>query len=48
MLVTDSSEHYINWSLTVDNPAKRQRLIKSVSNMLFIRGDDANEKSTLD
>jgi hypothetical protein len=48
MLVTDSSEHYINWSLTVENHAKRQRLIKSVANMVFIRGDEANEKSTIE
>ena len=43
MVVTDSSENRINWATKVEDSSKRQRMIKSVANMLFVRGEVTQE-----
>jgi hypothetical protein len=48
MILTDSSESKVNWTLKLGSPPMRQRMIKSVANLLFLRGDgvyDLNAES---
>ena len=43
MVLTNSNEHKINWALKMEDHTKRHRMIKSVANMLYVRGEDMNE-----
>lgn len=39
MVATNSGEHKVNWNTNLAEKAHRHRLVKSVSNMVFLRGD---------
>ena len=39
MVCTNSGEHKVNWNTKVNDQSHRHRLIKSVGNMVFLRGD---------
>lgn len=49
MMITNSSEHRINWSLKLENPStfERQSLVKSIGNMLFLRGDQVFKQAKM-
>ena len=46
MLLTNSSENKVNWTLKVGSPAIRPKLIKSVGNLVYLRGDGVFDKTT--
>jgi hypothetical protein len=46
MIATNSSESKVNWNTKVGNPSHRGRMIKSLANMVFLRGDGVFDKST--
>ena len=39
MVCTNSGEHKVNWNTKLSDPSHRHRLIKSVGNMVYLRGD---------
>ena len=43
MIATNSGEHRVNWNTNLADPGHRHRLVKSVSNMVFLRGDGVYE-----
>lgn len=43
ILITNSSENKINWNVKIDNPLPNQKWIKSLGNILYIRGDKVYE-----
>ena len=46
MISTNSSASKINWATKIDNHSMRLRMIKSVGNILYLRGDGVFNKST--
>lgn len=42
MSATNSGEHYINWATKLH---KRDKVVKSVGNLVFVRGDNVYEQS---
>ena len=44
MVCTNSGEHKVNWNTKLADPSHRHRLIKSVGNMVFLRGDGAYDE----
>ena len=46
MILTNSSESKVNWTLKLGSSAMRRKLIKSVGNLLFIRGDGVYDETT--
>ena len=48
MSCTNSGEHKVNWNTKINDPSHRHRLIKSVGNMVFLRGDGVYDENELD
>jgi hypothetical protein len=46
MILTNSSESKVNWNLKVGSPAMRPKMIKSLGNLLYLRGDGVFDKAT--
>ncbi len=46
MLLTNSTENKVNWALQVGSPSFRPKLIKSVGNLVYLRGDGVFDKAT--
>jgi len=44
MVITNSSEHKINWNVKIENPNPAHRYNKSIANMVFLRGDKIFEE----
>ena len=43
MVATNSGEHKVNWNTNLQDPGHRKRTIKSVGNLVFLRGDSVYE-----
>ena len=39
MVATNSGEHKVNWNTKIGDPNHRHRIVKSMGNMVFLRGD---------
>jgi len=44
MSIANTGEHRLNWTVKLN---KRDRVVKSVANLLFARGDEAYDNRTL-
>jgi len=44
MAIANTGEHRLNWSVKLH---KRDRVVKSVANLLFARGDEVYENRTM-
>ena len=45
MIGTDSSEHQVNWNTKLSIKGHRHRVVKSIANMVFARGDGAYDSN---
>ncbi len=44
MAIANTGEHRLNWAVKLH---KRERVVKSVANLLFARGDEVYENRTI-
>ena len=44
MVATNSGEHKVNWNTNVLDPTHRHRVVKSLGNMVFLRGDSVYDQ----
>ena len=49
MICTNSGEHKVNWNTKIGDPTHRHRLVKSIGNLVYLRGDGVyNEIEEID
>ena len=39
MIATNSYEHKVNWNTKIGDPSHRHRIVKSIGNLVYLRGD---------